>query len=105
MPSIEVGGRRVTAAPLAVDMPGRDRQSIGTCPDGELLASYIDGCVTRREKVAIVAHLLRCTRCFIVCSDTFCFQESEGSPTSPVSRMAREIRYIDRQRSMHQLLS
>jgi tetratricopeptide (TPR) repeat protein len=49
-----------------------------SCPDGEALASYIDGRVTTAERADIEAHLASCEDCYFVFSETVQEQEVRG---------------------------
>ena len=52
----------------------------GTCPDAELLASYIDGRSTNEERALIESHIVTCEDCYFVLAETVHHQRPLNEP-------------------------
>jgi len=80
----------MTVTPLT----DRHDQGPGTsCPDPELLASYIDGVATPRERSEIESHLATCADCYFVVTETI-HEQRPHAKTAPAPVPVRRTAWV-----------
>jgi tetratricopeptide (TPR) repeat protein len=67
------------------------KQRFEACPDPELMAAYLDGRLTDRERAPVTDHLASCENCYLIFTESWRTHVEAEPVLTPVARMRRRF--------------